>query len=87
MSPRPPDDPRNLGEVSTRLYRFRTRTRPRWAARIDLPVIGSPEGYGATPDEALRALAGKLTNTDLERLRLHTETGAVPLPADAGRKQ
>lgn len=76
MSPRASDLP-ELGDVPTRLYRFRSHDRPRWAARIDLPEIGSPEGYGATPDEALRSLAGKLTNMDLERLRLHTEKATV----------
>jgi hypothetical protein len=73
MSPRPADDERLLGDVPVRLYRFQTRMRPRWAARIDLVELGTPEGYGATPVEALRELASKLTTSDLERLRLLTD--------------
>jgi hypothetical protein len=73
VSPRLADDDRLLGDVPIRLYRFRTRMRPRWAARIDVPELGTPEGYGATPVEALRELASKMTTQDLERLRLHTE--------------
>lgn len=70
MSPRPSDDPRNLGDVPIRLYRFRLRLQPRWAACI--PSL-NVEGYGDLPDEALRDLASKITPGDLERLRLETE--------------
>ncbi|HWT24520.1 MAG TPA: hypothetical protein VN213_13525 [Solirubrobacteraceae bacterium] len=66
----------HLGSVPIRLYRFHTPTRPRWAARIDVAAIGSPEAYGATPDEALRALAALLTIADIEALRRHTEANA-----------
>jgi hypothetical protein len=60
-----------LGEVPVRLYRYEARLRPRWAARIDLPDLGTPEAYGATAAEALRELAAKLTIEDLGQLREH----------------
>ena len=72
VSPRPPDDPRNLGDVPITLYRFQLRLQPRWA--VCIPSL-NVEGYGDLPDEALRDLASKITPGDLERLRLHTENG------------
>lgn len=70
MTPRADHEP-VTGQVPIRLYLFPTGTRPRWAARIDLPSIGAPEGYGALPDQALRALADQLTSGDIARMRAH----------------
>lgn len=54
-------------DVPIRLYRFRRRYRWGWAAR--LPAIpGAPEGYGATPGEALAALTEGLTGEDFAAL-------------------
>jgi hypothetical protein len=49
---------------------FQGQDRPRWGARLELPASGDPEGYGATPDEALRNLADALSTADIERLRV-----------------
>lgn len=90
MSPRDADDDRLLGEIPIRLYRYATRPPfpPRWAARIDLPGEPGIEGYGDLPDQALHDLAGKLTNGDLERLRLHAGPGkASPRRAEPAPKQ
>jgi hypothetical protein len=53
--------------VPIRLYRFRGRTRWRWGAQLPT-VAGGLEGYGATPDEALRALTEGLELDDLAAL-------------------
>lgn len=65
-------------DVPIRLYRFKTKTRWRWVAKLPT-VPGGMEAYGALPSEALKALAEGMDGEDCAALLRDAEpSGEFP---------